>query len=99
MLSIACMTRCDFSRSGSPSSSGSTLGTICHDMPNLSLSHPQGPCSPPSESVLQNMSTSSWFLQSTWNEIASLNVNSDPPFKATNRCPSSSKLTVMTVPS
>jgi hypothetical protein len=44
------------------------------------------------------MSTSSWFLQLTWNEIASLNVNSGPPFRARNFCPSSSKLTVMTVP-
>src|SRR5205823_8928339 len=59
MFSIACMTRCDFSRSGSERSSGSTVGTICHDTPNLSFSHPQGPSSPPSESLLQNLSTSS----------------------------------------
>ena len=65
----------------------------------MSLSQPQGPSSPPSESLLQNASTSSWVLQLTWNEMASLNVNSGPPFKATNFCPSSSKLTVITVPS
>jgi hypothetical protein len=48
--------------------------------------------------LLQKLSTSSWFLQLTWNEIASLNVNWGPPFNARNGCPSSSKLTVMTVP-
>jgi hypothetical protein len=41
----------------------------------------------------------SWVWQRTWNEIASLNVNSGPPLRATNSCPSSSKLTVMTKPS
>jgi hypothetical protein len=33
ICSIACMTRCAFAGSGSPSSCGSTLGTICHDTP------------------------------------------------------------------
>src|SRR2546430_13731093 len=93
------MTLCERSRSGSASSSDRAVGTICHDRPNLSFNQPQGPSSPPSESLLQNASTSSWFLHVTWNEIASLNVNSGPPFKVTNFCPSSSKLTVITVPS
>src|SRR2546425_9647662 len=93
------MTRCDFPPSGSSSRSCSSVGTICHDRPNLSFSQPQGPSSPPSENVLQNVSTSSWVSQLTWNEIASLNVNSGPPFRATNSCPSSSKLTVITIPS
>src|SRR5215207_82909 len=53
MLSIACMTRWDFSRSGSPSSLGSAVGMICHDRPNLSFSQPHGPSSPPAERLLQ----------------------------------------------
>src|SRR6266545_4125553 len=93
------MTRCDFSRSGSESSLGRAVGTTCHERPNLSLSHPQTPSSPPSESVLQYLSTSSCVSQLTANEIASLNVNSGPPFSATNVCPSSSNSTVMTIPS
>ena len=45
------------------------------------------------------MSTSSWLSQLTSNEIASLNVKSGPPFSAVNAWPSSSKLTVITIPS
>jgi hypothetical protein len=59
IFNMAAITRCDFSLSGSPSSSGSAVGTICHDRPNLSFSQPQGPSSPPSESLLQKASTSS----------------------------------------
>ena len=36
----AFMTRCDFCGSGSLSNSDNTVGTICHDRPNLSLSQP-----------------------------------------------------------
>jgi len=96
---MAVMTRCDFSRSGSLSSSGSAVGMTCHDTPNLSLSQPHGPCSPPSDSLVQHASTSPCPSQSTWNEVASLNVNCGPPFRATNFCPCTSKLTVITVPS
>ena len=63
MLSIAAITRCDFSGSGSASSSGRTVGTICHERPNRSLSQPHGPSSPPSESALQNASTSACVLR------------------------------------
>ena len=69
------------------------------DMWDDPANQPQGPSSPPSESVLQKVSTSACVSQNTWNEIASLNVNSGPPFKATNGWPSTSKLTVITVPS
>ena len=93
------MTRCERSRSGSASSSKRTRGTTCHETPKRSLSQPQGPSSPPSESVLQSVSTSSCVSQSIWNEIASLNVNSGPPFSPMNLWPSSSKLTVITAPS
>ena len=99
ICSIACMTRCAFSRSGSPSSSGRRVGTICHDSPNRSLSQPQGPSSPPSESADQKRSTSSWESQLTWNETASVNVYCGPPFRATNFVPSSSKVTVIAIPS
>ena len=44
-------------------------------------------------------STSSWLSQLTSKEMASLNVKSGPPFKAMNFWPSSSKLTVITIPS
>ena len=71
---------------------GSAVGATCHERPKRSLSQPHGPSSPPSESVLQYASTSSWVSQFTWNEIASLNVNSGPPLSARKRWPSSSKL-------
>ncbi len=93
------MTRWAFSVSGSSRSLGSAVGMICHDKPNLSFSHPHGPSSPPSESVSQYESTSSWVSQLTWNEIASVNLKSGPPFSATNGWPSSSNSTVITVPS
>ena len=99
ICSIACIARCAFSRSGSVSSSGRRDGTICHDRPNRSLSQPHTLSSPPSVSAFQYVSTSSWVLQSTTNETASVNGCAGPPFSATNRCPSSSKLTVITEPS
>src|SRR4051812_38447435 len=77
----------------------SRLGTTCHETPNLSFSQPHGPSSPPAESSLQNLSTSSCDSQSIWNEIASLNRYCGPPLSATNDWPSSSKATVITVPS
>jgi len=49
--------------------------------------------------LLQKASISVWVWQLTWNDIASLNVNSGPPFRATNFLSSSSKLTVITIPS
>jgi hypothetical protein len=99
MPSMACITRCDFCRSGSASSSERRVGMICQEIPNLSFSQPHGPSSPPSERAVQYLSTSSWFSQSTRNEMASFGLKSGPPFSAANRCPSSSKLTVMTIPS
>src|SRR5438128_6210259 len=48
--SIAFMTRCDLSGSGSLSSSVKAVGMICQDRPYRSLSQPHGPSSPPSES-------------------------------------------------
>ena len=50
---IACMARFTASRSGSFSSFSQPAGQTCHDRPYLSLSQPQGPSSPPSESVSQ----------------------------------------------
>jgi hypothetical protein len=37
MVNIAHMTRPDFSGSGSQSKSGNTIGTTCHETPNLSF--------------------------------------------------------------
>jgi hypothetical protein len=42
--------RAAFAGSGSPSISGSAVGKTCQDRPNLSLSHPHGPSSPPAAS-------------------------------------------------
>src|SRR5262249_9358314 len=43
-------------------------------------------------------STSSCVSQLTWNENASVNANSGPPFRAVTTCPSSSNSTVITLP-
>lgn len=40
IVSIAFITRCDFSGSGSLNNSDITVGTICQDNLNLSLSQP-----------------------------------------------------------
>src|SRR2546430_7067094 len=86
---IAFMTLCDTAGSGSLRSSGSAVGTICHDRPNLSLSQPHICCSPPAESFSHSSSTSFWVLQFTTNDTACENLNCGPPFKAMNSCPSS----------
>src|SRR5437899_2965068 len=84
ILSIASMTRFDLVGSESRNSSPRMAGLICHERPNLSLSHPHGPFSPPSESFSQYSSTSSWDLQSTDSEIPSVNLKCGPPLSATN---------------
>src|SRR5205809_2410342 len=98
ILSIASMPRPAFLRPLSPSITPKMVGLICHDKPYLSLSQPHGPSSPPSESSSQNLSTSSWVLQCTENDMASVNLNWGPPFNAVYSCPSSSKTTVITLP-
>src|SRR5207247_11248187 len=84
--------------SGSFNSLLRTRGTICQDTPNRSVSQPHGPFDPPSESFSQNMSTSSWFWQSTMSDIPCENSNEGPPLRATNSCPSSSKFALMRLP-
>src|SRR5687767_1286422 len=98
ILSIASMTLFDFLGSGSLNILPKTVGLICHDNPYLSLSQPHGPSSPPSESFSQNSSTSFCVLQSTENDMASVNLNCGPPFNAMNCWPSSSNATVITLP-
>src|SRR3981081_2662486 len=98
ILNIASMTLFDFAGSASPSICPRTVGLICHDKPYLSLSQPQGPCSPPAESFSQNVSTSSCVLQSTEKDMASVNLNWGPPFSAMNCCPFNSNTTVITPP-
>src|SRR4029450_3983603 len=51
ICNIDFMTRCP--ESSSISMCGSAVGMTCHERPNLSLSQPQGPSSPPSASLLQ----------------------------------------------
>src|SRR5919199_5929399 len=92
------MTFSDFSASLSCIISPQTLGTICHETPNLSFNQPHCSCSPPSESFSQRLSTSFCVSQFTRNDIAGENLKMGPPFKAMNLCPSSSKVTVITVP-
>lgn len=52
ICSIASVVRAAFTGSGSLIRSMSLLGTTCQDRPNLSLSQPQGPPSPPSSMSL-----------------------------------------------
>src|SRR5206468_12816849 len=75
-----------------------TVGTTCHDTPNLSLSHPHWTSWPPPESFSQKWSTSACVSQFTTKEIASVNLKIGPPFNATNSCPLSSNATVITDP-
>src|SRR3989441_368562 len=98
IFSIAAMTRFDFSGSLSCSISTKTVGTTCHETPNLSLSQPHWTSSPPAESFSQKWSTSSWVWQFTTSDIASVNLKSGPPFNAVKSCPSRSNATVMTDP-
>src|SRR5438477_847266 len=98
ILSIASMTLFDFSGLESCSISPKIVGLICHDRPYLSFSQPHGPSSPPCESFSQNSSTSPWVLQFTENDMASVNLNWGPPFRAMNCSPSSSNTTVITEP-
>ncbi len=53
---------------------------------------------PPAESLSQYSSTSAWVSQFTTNEMAGVNVNSGPPFRAMNSCPNSWNVAVITVP-
>src|ERR687887_624323 len=93
------MTLSDFSASLSCIISPKTLGTICHETPNLSFNQPHCSTSPPpSESFSHRLSTSSCVSQLTRNDIAGENLKIGPPFKAMNSCPSSSNVTVITVP-
>ena len=73
--------------------------SICHDRPYLSVSHPQGPSFPPSAvSLSHSWSISSCESQVRWMETASSNLNSGPPLRPMNCCPSSSNVTIMTEP-
>src|SRR6267142_2264219 len=98
ILSIAAMTRFDFSGSLSCSISLKTVGTTCHDTLNRSLSHPHCTSWPPADRFFQKWSTSSCVSQFTTSDIASVNLKCGPPFNAVNCCPSSSNATVMTDP-
>src|SRR5919197_204390 len=74
------------------------LGTICHETPNLSFNQPHCSSFPPSESFSHKSSTSCCVSQLTKNDIAGENLKIGLPFNAINCCPSSSKVTVITVP-
>src|SRR5437870_9121545 len=80
------------------STSGSAVGTICHDKPYLSLSQPHWLFCPPADSFSQYSSTSACVSQLTTNETASVNLKWGPPLRARNFCPSSSKGTTKTDP-
>src|SRR6266487_111831 len=93
------MTSSDFFASLSCNMLLKTLGTICHDTPNLSFNQPHCSFSPPSESFSHKSSSSSCASQSIKNDMAGENLKTGPPFNAMNCCPSSSNVTVVTVPS
>src|SRR3990167_9837103 len=95
---IAAMTRCALTGSGSLNNLTRTLGTICQDTPNLSCNQPHGSSLPPAESLSHKSSTSCCDSQFTTNEMDGVNLYCGPPLSATNSCPSSRKLAVMTVP-
>src|SRR5271156_4087917 len=95
---IAFITRCDFAGSGPPSNLGNTVGTICQDRPNLSLSQPHWTSVPPVDNFSQCESSSSCVWQFTTNETASVNLKCGPPLSATNFIPSSSNSTVIADP-
>src|SRR6185437_2519975 len=73
---IACLARFELRGALSRIGSNSLSGVICHDIPNLSFSHPHWLSWPPSAvSLDQYSSTSSCVLQCTTKEIDSLNLN------------------------
>src|ERR687891_563420 len=87
------------SGSGSSTSSFSWRGTICHDSPNRSLSHPHGPGSRAfAVSASHNRSTSAWSSHLPTNETASVKLKSGPPLRPWNCWPLSVKSTVRTIP-
>src|SRR6478609_1491948 len=98
--SIASITR--FALAGSPpppSKLPSCFGMICHDNPNLSLSHPHRLGDPPSAvSLSHRASISCWVSHPTKNETASLNLSCAPPLSPMNFWPSSSYSTDITLP-
>src|SRR5438046_10094241 len=95
---IARMTRFALVGSLSPNSLPSTVGTICQDTPNLSFSQPHWSLDPPADSFSHSASTSGCVSQFTKNEIAGVNLNCGPPFRAKNSWPSSTKVADITDP-
>src|ERR1700736_151101 len=98
ICNIASMALFDFSGSLSPNSLPRAEGMICQDRPYLSLSQPHLSFLPPSESFSHSLSTSCCVSQFTKNDIAGVNLNCGPPFRAMNSCPSSWNVADITVP-
>jgi hypothetical protein len=70
----------------------STAGTICQETPQRSVSQPQGPFSPPSDSRSQSSSISSCVWHVTISEKPTVNEKLSPPSKAKNSRPLSSNV-------
>src|SRR5438874_9335952 len=99
ILSIACLAASELPAFESLSIWPSSSGTICHDTPNGSSSHPPGPSSPPlSVSLVQYPSTSCCVLQVTMRDMPSENEKVGPPSKARYSRPSSSKVALSSLP-
>src|SRR5207247_9860028 len=96
ILSNASMTFAEFPDFESPIISPRTEGTICHDTPNLSLSQPQGCCSPPSESCSHKRSISSCVSQLTKREVPCAIVKYGQPSIAMIRVSCSSTVALCT---
>src|SRR5713226_8150013 len=92
------MTASEFPDSGWASISPKASGMTCHDTPNRSVSQPQGPSLPPSESLVQTSSSSSCVSQDATKEKASEKRKDGPPSKAVYSCPLSSKAAWSTLP-
>src|SRR5947209_14629996 len=99
ICSIACIAASELPERESLSIWPSTSGTICHERPKRSLSHPHGPSSPPSAvSLDQYLSTSSCVLQLTIREKPSVKVKVGPPSNAVYSQPSSTNVAPSTLP-
>src|ERR1700686_1138175 len=95
---MACMTLFAFLASLSCNNLPRIEGMICHDRPYLSFSQPHLSFFPPFESFSHSSSTSCCVSQYTKNDIAGVNLNCGPPFRAKKSCPSRRNVADITVP-
>src|SRR3982750_4594432 len=99
MSIMASNARLAAARSGSLIALVSAIGVICQDKPHLSLHQPQALSCPPLPTIaFQYRSVSAWSVVATWNENASLGLNSGPPLSPRQGIPITVNSTVNTSP-